>query len=94
MRIIETPSFAKKVKKLHKNEKEDLNKAIEVITKDPFVGNKKKGDIDEFWVYKFKMVKQLTLLTYLIQKNGNIALILITFGSHENFYRDLKKKRR
>ena len=41
-------------------------------------------------VYKFKMVKQLTLLGYSYE-DGAVVLELLTFGSHENFYRDAKK---
>ncbi|MEA3381391.1 type II toxin-antitoxin system RelE/ParE family toxin, partial [Alteromonas australica] len=41
-------------------------------------------------VYKFKMVKQLTLLGYSYE-DGTVILELIALGSHENFYRDVKK---
>ncbi|WP_258872220.1 type II toxin-antitoxin system RelE/ParE family toxin [Thalassotalea euphylliae] len=41
-------------------------------------------------VYKFKMVKQLTLLGYSYE-DGAVVLELLTFGSNENFYRDAKR---
>lgn len=50
----------------------------------------KKGDLSEVKVYKFKMVKQLILLAYKVNKN-EFQIILLAIGSHENFYRDLKK---
>ena len=40
-------------------------------------------------VYKFKMVKQLTLLGYSYE-DGTVTLELIALGAHENFYRDVK----
>uniref|UniRef100_UPI001562951A type II toxin-antitoxin system RelE/ParE family toxin n=1 Tax=Vibrio fujianensis TaxID=1974215 RepID=UPI001562951A len=48
-----------------------------------------KGDLSFLRVYKFKMVKQLTLLGYSYQ-DSTVTLELITLGSHENFYRDVK----
>lgn len=40
-------------------------------------------------VYKFKMIKQLTSLSY-SYKAGTVTLELIALGSHEKFYRDVK----
>ncbi|MDG3088463.1 type II toxin-antitoxin system RelE/ParE family toxin [Vibrio hannami] len=37
-----------------------------------------------------KSVKQLTLLGYSYE-DGTLTLELITLGSHENFYRDVKR---
>lgn len=89
-RILQTPSFKKAVKKLHSNQKDDLDTAIKLIVNDPLLGEQKKGDLSFMRVYKFKMVKQLTLLGYSYE-DGAIILELITLGSHENFYRDIKK---
>jgi len=41
-------------------------------------------------VYKFKMAKQLTLLGYSYE-DGAVVLELLNLGSHENFYRDMKR---
>lgn len=88
--ILQTPTFKKAVKKLKPNQKSDLNKAIKALMTDPLLGQQKKGDLAFLRVYKFKMVKQLTLLGYSYE-DGSIVLELITLGSHENFYRDLKR---
>ncbi len=88
--VLQTPSFKKAVKKLHKNQKADLDKAVKELVNDPFLGEQKKGDLAFLRVYKFKMVKQLTLLGYSYQ-DGSIALELMALGSHENFYRNIKK---
>ncbi len=88
--VLQAPTFEKKVKKLHKNQKGDLDVAIRQIVTDPFLGEMKKSDLSGVRVYKFKMVGQLTLLAYTFYEN-ELQLMLLSFGSHENFYRDLKK---
>lgn len=90
MNILQTPTFIKQVKKLHKNQKNDVDQAVKDIIKDPSIGDLKKGDLSGVQVYKFKMVNQLTLLAYEWNK-GELQLLLLALGSHENFYRDLKK---
>ena len=90
IKVLQTPSFKKAVKKLHKNQKNDLDNAVKTIIETPLVGEQKKGDLYFLRVYKFKMVKQLTLLGYSYEDN-ELVLELIALGSHENFYRDVKK---
>ncbi len=88
-RVLQTASFKRTVKKLHKNQKKDLDDAIKVLMEDPTLGEQKKGDLAFLRVYKFKMVKQLTLLGYSYEE-GTVTLELIALGPHENFYRDVK----
>lgn len=87
--VLQTPSFKKAVKKLHQNQKVDLDNAVKVLIENPLLGEQKKGDLSFLRVYKFKMVNQLTLLGYSHQ-DGTVTLELIALGSHENFYRDVK----
>lgn len=87
--VLQTPSFKKAVKKLHQNQKQDLDTAIKLIMKEPKTGEQKKGDLSFMRVYKFKMAKQLTLLGYSYE-DGAIVLELLALGSHENFYRNVK----
>ncbi|HBR71038.1 TPA: addiction module toxin RelE [Candidatus Dependentiae bacterium] len=90
MNILQTPTFARQVKKIKTNQKKDLDIAIEKIVQDPHIGSMKRGDLCGVRVHKFKMVKQLTLLAYEFHPEDD-ALILFAMGSHENFYRGLKK---
>ncbi|MDR3550748.1 MAG: type II toxin-antitoxin system RelE/ParE family toxin [Candidatus Babeliales bacterium] len=90
MNIIQTQTFTKHIKKLHGNQKKDLDRAIKEVVANPNVGESKKGDLAGVQVYKFKMVNQLTLLAYEWHEDEPL-LILLALGSHENFYRDLKK---
>jgi mRNA-degrading endonuclease RelE of RelBE toxin-antitoxin system len=87
--VLQTPTFKKAVKKLHKNQKADLDTAIKELIEDPLLGQQKKGDLSFLRVYKFKMVKQLTLLGYSYE-DGTVTLELMALGSHENFYRAMK----
>ena len=89
VKIIQSTSFKKAVKKLHANQKADLDKAVKLIASNPNIGEQKIGDLSTIQVYKFKMVNQLTLLAYQYE-DEQLILTLLMLGSHENFYRDLK----
>ncbi|WP_130537531.1 type II toxin-antitoxin system RelE/ParE family toxin [Thiomicrorhabdus indica] len=89
MKIQQTRRFEKAVKKLHPNQKRELDKAIKALIKQPELGELKKGDLVGVRVYKFKMQNQLTLLAYRIMDDIP-CLLMLSQGSHENFYRDLK----
>ena len=90
MEVIQTNRFQRAYKRLHPNQLVEVNKAIKTIVKNPDIGEQKKGSLSWLRVYKFKVLGQLTLLGYNIEKNDKIVLTLINIGSHENFYRDLK----
>jgi hypothetical protein len=90
MKVLQTPTFGKAVKKLHVNQKKDLDTAVKALMTDPSIGERKTGDLTGVSVYKFKMVKQLTLLAYNYETKPG-TLTLLALGSHENFYRDLKR---
>ena len=87
MKIIQSPLFARTIKKFHKNEKDILDKQIIKIADDPSIGQEKKSDLKNIFVYKFKIKNKQYLLSYRYSKD---LLELITIGSHENYYRDLK----
>lgn len=79
--VLQTTTFKKAVKKLHKNQKADLDKAVKALVAEPLLGEQKKGDLSFMRVYKFKMAKQLTLLGYSYE-SGSVVLELLAFGSH------------
>jgi len=86
--VLQTSIFTRKKKKLKKNQIEDLDIAVKAIIKNPEIGDQKKGDLQNIWVYKFRMVKQENLLAY---KWDEKRRLLIALGVHENFYRDIKQ---
>lgn len=90
MRLLITASFAKATKKLHAPQKVELDSALKLICNDPVIGEAKVGDLLGVYVYKFKLSQQQYLLAYRIVDQESIKLL--TFGPHENFYRDLKRQ--
>jgi len=89
VQVIQTRRFKQSVKKLKPNQKHDLDEAVCALLADPYLGESKRGDLAWLRVYKFRMVNQLTLLAYTFEEE-KLILTLLTVGSHENFYRDLK----
>lgn len=87
MKILQSRSFQKKVKKLNSKEKKILDGEVKKIAKDPALGVEKKGDLRGVFVHKFKIHATLYLLAYRLQ-NENLELVML--GPHENYYRDLK----
>ena len=87
MKIIQSRSFERKVKKFTKPQKKKLDNEIKKIIDSPAIGNEKKGDLRGVFIHKFKIHTLQYLLAYRFNKN-NLELIMI--GPHENYYRDLK----
>ncbi len=90
MIVLQKPAFKKATKKLKKNQRLDLERAVKDIMDNVEIGAMKKGELAGVRVHKFKMVGQLTLIAYTYE-DEKITLTLLAFGSHENFYRDLKR---
>ena len=88
MKIYQSRSFEKKVKKMSKPEKDSLDREIRSIADDPSVGEEKKGDLRGVFIHKFKLKNTQYLLAY--RKVGE-DLELLMIGPHENYYRDLKQ---
>jgi len=87
MKVIQSPSFAKRIKKFKKSQKEQLDNQIRLIIENPHEGEEKKGDLKGIFVQKFKIDNLQYLLAYRFKKD---LLELIMIGPHENYYRDLK----
>ena len=87
MKILQSRSFERKVKKFGEQEKKVLDKQVLKISENPSVGSEKKGDLRGVYVYKFKIKSTQYLLSYRFIGND---LELIMIGPHENYYRDLK----
>lgn len=89
MRLLVTPSFVRATKRLHAPQKLELDAALRTISADLSVGEAKVGDLVGIRVYKFRISNQQCLLGYRILDEQSLKLL--TLGSHENFYRDLKR---
>ena len=88
--VLQKPNFKKAVKRLKPNQKTELDNAVKEILKKPDIGELKIGDLAGVRVYKFKKIKQFTLLAY---TETDDAIILLALGSHQNFYQNLKRER-
>jgi mRNA-degrading endonuclease RelE of RelBE toxin-antitoxin system len=89
-RLQQTRRFARAYKKLHDNVTVDVDAATDVVADNPAVGERKKGDLADLFVYKFRSQNQLYLLGYTV--DDDIRLVYLeAVGVHENFYRDLKR---
>jgi len=90
MRLLLTASFVRAIKKLHPQQKIDLDSALKLVRSDPSIGEAKVGDLLGVRVFKFRLSQQQCLLAYRILDEESVKLL--TFGPHENFYRDLKRQ--
>lgn len=91
MEVVETRRFSKTVKKLNPSQKKQLDDAVKHLLNNPKAGELKKGDLRDVRVYKFKIQRQEWLLVYTFD-DSVLRLTLLMLGSHENFYRDLKRQ--
>ena len=87
MKVLQSRSFERKVKKFTKQQKKKLDQEIRKIIDNPSIGSEKKGDLRGVFVHKFKIQTLQYLLAYRFLGND---LELIMIGPHENYYRDLK----
>ena len=89
--VLQTRRFARVYKKLTNAALlADTDAAVTAVANNPDTGERKKGDLAQLWVYKFRSQGQLYLLGYTCEE----ALCLVyleALGAHENFYRDLKR---
>ena len=82
------PPFKKFVKKQARPLQLSIEDEIEKIIENHTIGETKKGDLQGFRVHKFTIKKQKLLIAYRITETD---ILFYMIGSHENFYRNLKK---
>jgi hypothetical protein len=88
IQVKQTNTFLRAYKKLHNNQKDAVDRAVADIVLDPAIGEAKKGDLSSVYVHKFDCVNQLFLLAYEYDQTTRVLLLV---GTHENFYRNLKR---
>jgi len=88
--VSQTRRFLRQYKKLNYKTAKDVDDAVVQVANKPATGEKKKGDLSELWVFKFRSDSQLYLLGYSID-DGLRLIYLESIGPHENFYRDIKR---
>lgn len=88
--VIQMRRFARQYKKLNDKTAKDVDEAVVKISENPLIGERKKGDLSNLLVCKFKSNSQLYLLGYSVD-DGLRLIYLDSIGPHENFYRDIKR---
>ncbi|MGR3317383.1 MAG: type II toxin-antitoxin system RelE/ParE family toxin [Candidatus Anammoxibacter sp.] len=88
MRPLYKSPFRKFVKKQSRPFQLVIEDEVERIQDNPDIGATKKGDLSGLKVHKFRFKCQQFLIAYCLRKDETIFYMI---GSHENFYRDLKK---
>jgi len=87
MRIIQSRTFEKRVRRFRKQDKRILDQQVRKILREPSVGQEKRGELRGIFVHKFKIHATQYLLSYRMANAETLELIMI--GPHENYYRDL-----
>ena len=86
--ILQMPAFKRAYKKLATSHQPVVGSAVRAIVANPEIGEAKKGDLAGVHVHKFPLNRQEMLLAYEWNPNTRMLLLL---GTHENFYRNLKR---
>lgn len=86
--VLQMPAFKRAYKKLPAGHQAVVDDAVRAIVANPETGEPKRGDLAGVYVYKFPLNRQQMLLAYEWDPQARVLLLL---GSHENFYRDLKR---
>lgn len=93
--VKQTSLFGRQKKKLHKQELNQLDNAVNTIIMDSKISALKKGDLADARVYKFQSSYQKILLAYKLEITKlTDHITLLAYGAHENFYSNLKKHRK
>lgn len=89
-RVFQTPTFKRSVKRLRGEQKAALDAAIRAVLNAPTLGDAKVGDLAGVRVHKFRDHTHMVLMAYAYSEADD-SITLLALGSHENFYRDLKR---
>lgn len=89
-RLVYTSKAAKQIKKLDKPFKRKLKKRLELIACNPYIGQKKKGKLQDLWGYGLNWQGIAYRIAYKIYQDELVILILAT-GSHEGFWEEVSR---
>ena len=89
-RLVYTTGVAKKIKKLDKPVREEMKNRLELIARNPYIGQKKKGKLNNIWGYGFNWCGTAYRIAYQIY-DDELVVLIIAAGSHESFWEELSK---
>ncbi|NLW48240.1 MAG: type II toxin-antitoxin system mRNA interferase toxin, RelE/StbE family [Firmicutes bacterium] len=84
-------SAGKQLRNLDKPVKDRVIEALEQLAKNPFSGERLKGDLTAIYSYHLKVAGVDYRIAYQI-KEQEIVVIVLQIGTRENFYEELKKR--
>ena len=87
MRIIQSRTLERRVRRFRKQEKKVLDQQVRKLARDPSIGQEKHGELRGVFIHKFKIHATQHLLAYRMADADTLELIMI--GPHEIYYRDL-----
>ncbi|SFG90456.1 type II toxin-antitoxin system RelE/ParE family toxin [Sporolactobacillus nakayamae] len=89
------PKAGRTLKKIRKQDKhfyKQIRDAVDAIRHDPSIGESKKGDLVGYQSLDLYNKGINYELAYRLEEDGNGKLVvIIMFGSRENFYEELKR---
>lgn len=91
--VFETRRFTKALGKFAEDDLALVEDAIDRIIDDPLIGEQKKGDLQYLRVFKLDIRETQYLIGY-NWDSGHLILHLLQLGTHENYYRDAKNRRK
>ena len=89
MKIIEASHYKKTTKKLHSNEKNFLEDALNAVKKDPSIGKVLKGRFSADRTYRLKEMPKFRLI-YSYDEQSD-TLTLLEFEKRKNVYKKLSR---
>ncbi len=92
--VIELLPPARKYLKSIKKDKTLANKykeMIQEIRNNPFIGAENKGDLKDIYTVDFRHHKTTYELAYAVTYKEAMIILIITAGTRENFYKELKR---
>jgi len=93
IQVFESQRFGKALEKLPEDRCRAVENEIDRIIANPEIGELKKGDLAHLRVHKFNLNNQQCLLGYSWVEN-KLELYLLSIGAHENFYEEMKRRRK
>lgn len=82
--IKQTRRFVRIYKKLHDNVIKEVDTAVQAVADNPQLGERKKGDLAQLLVYKFRSQSQLYLVGYTLDESIRL-IYLEAIGSHATY---------
>ena len=93
MDVYQSRRFEKSLDKLNKSDLVLVEDQVDFVIEHPSCGVLKKGDLSYLRVHKFKLSGHEILLGYSWLEE-RVELYLLDLGAHENFYRDMRRRRK